>query len=165
MTTGQLIRMARKKAQMTQAELAQKLGISYVGISQWENDLRNPKIETLNRIASAIGIEAIELVPEDKQDEYIFAYMQYVKECQKQGVEFIPDWTGPPSTPEENRRKRLLAFYDYCLNDDGKIAAIERIKELAEIPRYQAKSTQQLPLAPVEDATPPNAPETPPKEE
>lgn len=30
MTTGQLIRAARKRAKMTQAELAEKLGISYV---------------------------------------------------------------------------------------------------------------------------------------
>ena len=54
MTTGERIKQARKKVGMTQAALADKLGISYVGVSQWENDLRNPKYETLKRIASVL---------------------------------------------------------------------------------------------------------------
>lgn len=62
MTTGQRIKAARKKAGMTQAVLAEKLGISYVGVSQWENDLRNPKLETLQRIASALGVLLQDLV-------------------------------------------------------------------------------------------------------
>lgn len=69
MTTGQLISTARKNAGMTQAELAQKLGISYVGISQWERDIRNPKKETLQRIADALDISLSELT--GKQEETI----------------------------------------------------------------------------------------------
>lgn len=64
MTTGQLIKDARKKAGMTQAELAQKLGISYVGVSQWENNLRNPKYDTLQRIAAALNVPVQQLIPE-----------------------------------------------------------------------------------------------------
>ena len=56
MTTGERIRQARKSAGMTQAELAHKLGISAAGIAQWENDLRNPKIETLRKLADALGV-------------------------------------------------------------------------------------------------------------
>ena len=56
MTTGQRIKDARKKAGMTQKELGEKLGVSFQTIAQWENDLRNPKIETKQRIANALGI-------------------------------------------------------------------------------------------------------------
>lgn len=54
MTTGERIKAARKSVGMTQAALAEKLGISYVGVSQWENDIRNPKLSTLKRIADAL---------------------------------------------------------------------------------------------------------------
>lgn len=63
MTTGARIKAARKAAGMTQAELAAKLGISFQSIGQWENDLRNPKIGTLNKIAKALGVPVTELDP------------------------------------------------------------------------------------------------------
>lgn len=44
---------------MTQAELAHKLGISAAGIAQWENDLRNPKIETLRKLAVPWGLRRL----------------------------------------------------------------------------------------------------------
>lgn len=62
MTTGQRIKSARKAVGITQAELADRLGISYVGVSQWENNLRNPKLETLQRIADALDVPVGELL-------------------------------------------------------------------------------------------------------
>ena len=56
MTTGQRIKAARKKANMTQVDLAVKLGIPYQSIGQWERDIRNPKIETLERIAKELNV-------------------------------------------------------------------------------------------------------------
>lgn len=55
MTTGERIRAARLRAGLTQQELAEKIGISYQGIGQWERDARKPKIETLSKIADAVG--------------------------------------------------------------------------------------------------------------
>ena len=55
MTTGERIKAARKKAGMTQAELAEKLEIPFQSVSQWERDIRNPKKETLEKIAEKIG--------------------------------------------------------------------------------------------------------------
>lgn len=56
MTTGERIKAARINAGLTQRELAERLNVSFVNISQWENGVRNPKIETLQRIADALGI-------------------------------------------------------------------------------------------------------------
>lgn len=58
MTTGQRIKEARKKTGLTQKGLAEKLGIAYQTLAQWENDLRNPKRETLEKIAYALEISA-----------------------------------------------------------------------------------------------------------
>lgn len=56
MTTGERIKAARLRAGLTQQELADKIGISYQGIGQWERDARNPKIETLSKIAAALNV-------------------------------------------------------------------------------------------------------------
>lgn len=70
-TTGQRIKAARKKAGMTQAELAQKLEIPFQSISQWERDIRNPKYETIKRIATALQVNWTDLVPEEEQGSAI----------------------------------------------------------------------------------------------
>ena len=61
MTTGQRIKAARKKVGLTQKELGERMGQSFQSIAQWENDLRNPKLETLQRIAAALGVSIYEL--------------------------------------------------------------------------------------------------------
>jgi transcriptional regulator with XRE-family HTH domain len=56
MTIGERIKAVRKQAGMTQQELADRLGISYVGISNWESGKRKPKQETLERIAAVLDV-------------------------------------------------------------------------------------------------------------
>ena len=63
MTTGQLIRIARKKAKLSQRELGEKLGVSGSMIGQYENNLRNPKRETLEKIAAALNVSISALCP------------------------------------------------------------------------------------------------------
>ncbi len=65
MTTGELIRKARKEAGLTQAQLAKKLDIPYQSIGQWERNVRNPKYDTLKKIANALDTEWTKLVPEN----------------------------------------------------------------------------------------------------
>lgn len=69
MTTGQRIKAARRKVGLTQTELAGKLGISFQSIAQWENDLRNPKLETLQKIASALNIPVTDLLTLEEEHE------------------------------------------------------------------------------------------------
>lgn len=60
-TVGGNIKAARIKAGITQKELADRLGISPVGISQWERGLRHPKPQTINRIAKALGVSTLSI--------------------------------------------------------------------------------------------------------
>ena len=56
MTTGQRIQQARKALGLSQRELGEQLGVSGAMVGQYENDLRNPKRETLQRIADALDV-------------------------------------------------------------------------------------------------------------
>jgi len=53
--TGQIIEMARKEAQMTQSELAEKIGTNKSYISRVETGRTEPKVSTFYRIAAALG--------------------------------------------------------------------------------------------------------------
>lgn len=65
MTTGQRIKAARQSAGLTQKELGAKMGIAYQTLAQWENDLRKPKMDTLQRLACALNVPAAELMGND----------------------------------------------------------------------------------------------------
>ena len=56
MNISEKIRCARKEAGFTQGELAEKLGVSQAMISAYEKGLRNPKIETIEKIADALNV-------------------------------------------------------------------------------------------------------------
>ena len=52
---GKMIEQARKEANMTQVELAEKLGSTKSYISRVENEYTEPKVSTFYRIAAALG--------------------------------------------------------------------------------------------------------------
>jgi Predicted transcriptional regulator with C-terminal CBS domains len=60
--TGQIIEQARKDANMTQKELAEKIGTNKSYISRVETGRTEPKVSTFYRIAGALGLY-IELTP------------------------------------------------------------------------------------------------------
>lgn len=53
------IRQAREAAGLTQGELATRLGVTYQAIQKWERSGANPTIGTLQRVADAMGLEAM----------------------------------------------------------------------------------------------------------
>ena len=60
--TGQIIEDARKKAKITQAELARRIGSDRSYISRVESGQTEPKVSTFYRIASTLGLN-VELTP------------------------------------------------------------------------------------------------------
>lgn len=67
---GELIRNARQRKGWTLSDLAYKLGITPAGIAQWEQNRRNPKLETREKIASALDIDITELMLEPEKSDY-----------------------------------------------------------------------------------------------
>lgn len=61
-TIGDNIRTARKKAGLSQLQLAQKAGISKAAISRYESGLREPRMEHLKSISEVFGVTTDELM-------------------------------------------------------------------------------------------------------
>lgn len=154
MTIGQRIKVARNAAGITQGDLGKRMGVSGSAIAQYETDNRNPKIETLQRIADALGVTPTYLIG---YDEKIIKPEQYTPE---QLAEFragaweayqqhIAETTGP--------RARVNAALNH-LPEEGQ----EKVAIYAEdlIPRYCAETAPQPPVADScnEDTTPPSPP-------
>lgn len=70
MTTGQRIKAARIKAGYTQSQLARELNIPYQSIGQWERDLRNPKQDSLIKIAKVLGVHLRDLIDASMWEEF-----------------------------------------------------------------------------------------------
>ncbi len=60
--TGPVIRKLREAQHMTQAELAEKIGVSSKTVSKWETAKGLPDISLLQQLAQALGISVIELM-------------------------------------------------------------------------------------------------------
>lgn len=62
MTTGQRIYEARKKAGMTQEELADRLGVSRQAVSKWESDAAYPETDKIVELCKLFSLSADELL-------------------------------------------------------------------------------------------------------
>lgn len=62
MDLGQRIKSMRKKAGLTQAQLAESVGLSTIAIRQYESGVRCPKYETVERIAKAMKCDISSLL-------------------------------------------------------------------------------------------------------
>jgi len=65
-TFGNNLKRAREDAGLTQAELAQKIGVTSVTIWRWENDKRPPKADLLLTLAQALNVDIASLFGEKK---------------------------------------------------------------------------------------------------
>jgi transcriptional regulator with XRE-family HTH domain len=52
-----MIYIARRRARLTQAELARRLGVPQSQVSRWERGAVAPSFETLQRVVRACGLE------------------------------------------------------------------------------------------------------------
>lgn len=151
MTTGQRIRAARKKAGMTQAELAERLEIPFQSVSQWERDVRNPKKETLEKIAEKLGVFYLDLYGDEERKEIAthmedgmklgfnaktgLTRMEFMSEFQELGYSFEPE------------EKRLVSAFNK-LNLNGQAFALVTVEGLAKIPRYLLDPSESAEEAP-----------------
>lgn len=62
MTYGEKIAQLRKNANLTQAELGEKLGVTAQAVSKWERDMAEPDLGTFSKLASILGISVEEFL-------------------------------------------------------------------------------------------------------
>lgn len=61
MTVAENIKRIRKEKGLTQKQLGEKCGMSESALRQYELGLRNPKVETIQKLATALGVSLSEL--------------------------------------------------------------------------------------------------------
>lgn len=119
MTVAERIRIARKNAGLSQKELGDKLNMSPVMISQYENGVRNPKLETLQKIADALDVLMSDLLTFD-----------VLSSLEKTDVE---NWV---SLIGDTNRDKIDEFM-LMLNDSGQKEAVRQVELLTKIPEYR----------------------------
>lgn len=73
---GEKIKELRKEQNMTQAQLAEKLGVTYQAVSKWENGIASPDISIIPDITRAFSVSAdvlFNLVNPEVRKEEIYA--------------------------------------------------------------------------------------------
>lgn len=108
MNTGDIIREIRIKKNISQVQLAEMTGTTQAAITGIENNKRIPKLSTLTRIADALEVNVLALLPSDITHGSI--------------------------VPSERERELLEAVSD--LNDTGKKKVIEYAQDLRRIEEY-----------------------------
>lgn len=177
MTTGQQIKAARIKAGLTQKELGAKLGVSESFIAQYETDKRNPKKETIARIADALGAHYLDLYGDEERIEIAsFVRMgmklsdkiqediqkgenydisvEYVRYLQQNGYKFTED------------ERQLVSLYNQ-LNDFTQQIVITDLARLCLSPKHRkdGKGLEQRPAAPQDTPAPQEGTDTTPPPE
>ncbi len=142
MKRGERIRQKRKEAGITQKELAARINVTPQLISQYENDIKQPKLETMYRIAIALGIRLEDLIGlktfetaaefEQSRSALAAEMSQNPQDCDSLVVHRKEHYLLIQS---EEKDQLDRAFNK--LNKAGQQIAVERVKELSEIPRYQ----------------------------
>lgn len=65
LTLGQNIKKYRKQKGLTQSELAEMIDLKSITIRKYESDDREPSIETITKIAEALGVPVSKLIEDD----------------------------------------------------------------------------------------------------
>lgn len=67
MNIGENIKQLRKNKGLTQKELGELIGVKAITIRKYESNEREPNIETLNKIAMALGVTINDLVKNEEK--------------------------------------------------------------------------------------------------
>lgn len=119
MTIGENIRQARKRAGLTQKQLAEKSGVATITLQQYERGVREPKLDTIAKIARAMNLFASDLI----NDQWQNVDMTFTDATERYGQE----------TPQYYRMVEAFS----TLNHTGAEKAAVAVEDLSKVPEYR----------------------------
>lgn len=141
MTIGEKISNLRTERNLTQKQLSNMCGFSQSALNLWENGKRQPKLEHLQKISTALEVPIWILLGISKQDA-LLAYKS--DDYNRTNYEtFELSEVIKKDILYETQFNKLKESYN-LLNSSGQKEAIKRVSELTEIPRY---TKQEKPVA------------------
>lgn len=132
LSTGERIKILRTRKGLKQKELAELCGMSESQIGQYENGIRNPKYQTLEKIANALEVDVaiISWFPIRSIDEL---------DIDLNNLRLI-DITKKNNFANKNQKNpiidKILVSLDK-INDKGKEKVIEYIEILEKVDEYR----------------------------
>ena len=111
-----ILKELRKSANLTQKELAKKLGYEQTIVSMWEKGTREPNIETLIDLSKIFNcsvdeILGINLIQEKKEPETIESVIGFQSQSHKECIELINQLT-------ESQALKLCGYIERMLEDE-----------------------------------------------
>ena len=142
MTFSENLKQIRINKGFSQKEIAERLGVSQPSYAQYENGKRNPKLETVRKIADALGIYISDLVVDWKQYSPT-EYAQDIMNDITQGALNSAEEAVSSGKKVLNDVKETCIISDFRkLNKNGQDKAIEQVELLTKIPEYR-KDTEE----------------------
>lgn len=183
MPTGTRIKDIRKQKGLTQKQLGDMCGIADSNIRKYENGYQNPKIETLQKIATALGEplsifiddELFDATTDDEENgtnhviEILKKRTREIAEnvalTKDEKVKILDDLiTTHKLIIQENidhvtvAKKQLLNFYFDELNMNGMDKALEHVEMLTKIPDYREDTIKDMQILEQESNKEPEPP-------
>lgn len=143
MTFGENIKRIRKEKGMSQQDLGHKLGVTQQTIAQYEKIKETPKLETVRRIANALGVHISELHPDWSKftpEDYKNEWEEEIKKQYNEDTKCTILWYYESAEDTEKDAIAKILASLRALNETGKLEAVKRISELKEIKKYCNKS-------------------------
>ena len=109
-TNDSPIAQARISRGMTQAQLAEAIGVKQQQVGQWENGGRNPKMDALMRIGAALGVDWTTLIGGAKMNlqKVIYRSETYIEPAHVLGS----GWAQIHAPEKKKRRYFITNIYD-----------------------------------------------------
>lgn len=141
--TGDVIRKLRKQKKYTQKQLGEICGIADSNIRKYETGTQNPKLETLQKIASALDVP-VEMLQEDLAKKYIWSSENSINDTMNLvavAKSALSNTPAPRETVTEEDIKRttksdILEQLDK-LNVRGFFKVQDYTTDLTKIPEYR----------------------------
>lgn len=169
MPTGVKIKEIRLQKNLTQKQLGELCGMADSAIRRYESGKANPKLETLQKIASALKVPLSAFLDDElfdaAMDDEDFGTNQVLEILNKRTKEIVEN---QDLTKNEKanmigdlitsgrliiqdsidhvtvEKKQLLSFYFDELNINGQDKALEQVELLTKIPDYRKDTTSDM---------------------
>lgn len=117
-TLANRISKARKKANLTQQQVAERLNVARTSVSHWENGVREPDLKTIRELSELFGVAFEYLVgagkPTPINQEHLDNVHSFIKSELGEDVSImfrdINAW-------DEDKLKKLKTFYEMIKED------------------------------------------------
>lgn len=144
-SNGNMIKKIRIEKGLTQKQLGELCGIADSNIRKYENGNQNPKLETLQKIATALDVPVLQLMDDtEKKKLYshkffmdLFGEFSDIEEDYPGELDEIKDNAATVEEFENRKRKLALLSAYNKLNELGQEKATEQVEILTKVPEYR----------------------------